>query len=219
MPTILIGHRQVGNGDIAIKNGKHPSQKKKASGGGGGGGGSAPVAPDGVSLKQQVFDKGTPYEYSRREYSFNADGNEVSVLIRESSGSGPRDVHVDFFVNGSVIAGSISPSASKAITSKVGSIFKADIASRPNNTRYDTTAFTGDSRAGFREAMYARAGFSLGDGVKSSPGQYQNGVVRNGRLIPSTRDGKPFTASQQKAHAAATRAALLAGIKAAKNSR
>jgi hypothetical protein len=37
--TILIGHRQTGNGDIAIKRGNHPSQKKKAGGGGGGGGG------------------------------------------------------------------------------------------------------------------------------------------------------------------------------------
>jgi hypothetical protein len=42
--TILIGHQQTGAGDIAIKNGKHPSQTKKA-GGGGGGGGAAPESP------------------------------------------------------------------------------------------------------------------------------------------------------------------------------
>lgn len=31
-----INHRQTGNGDIAIKNGTHPSQTKTAGGGGGG---------------------------------------------------------------------------------------------------------------------------------------------------------------------------------------
>ena len=35
MATIFISHCQDGNGDIAIKNGKHPSQAKVAGGGGG----------------------------------------------------------------------------------------------------------------------------------------------------------------------------------------
>jgi hypothetical protein len=43
MTTILIGHRQTGNGGAAVKAGNHASQKNKARGGGGGGSGGVAV--------------------------------------------------------------------------------------------------------------------------------------------------------------------------------
>ena len=208
--AVLIGHRQTGNGDIAIKNGKHPSQTKAA--GGGGGGGAAPVAPDGVEVSDQVSPSGTT---RFRDYDFSIGGDDITVrFTTNQSGS----TEVEFQVNGSLNAGG-SGKNNREIQNKISSIFRADIASRPNGFKYNTSAWSQDGRGGFREAMYARAGFSLGGGVKSEVGGGQYGVIRNGQLIPSTSTGKPFTAAQQQAHAAATRKALVEGLRQAKASR
>jgi hypothetical protein len=216
MTTILIGHRQTGAGDIAIKNGKHRSQTKKAGGGGGGGGGAAPVAPDGVEVSDEVALKGTAYETRLRTYDFNSGGDDITVrFTTKKSGS----TEVEFQVNGSLSTAGGAGKNAVAIQNKISSIFRADIASRPNGAKYNTSAWKGDGRGGFREAMYARAGFSLGGGVKSDVGGGQYGIVRNGQLIPSTSTGKPFTAAQQKAHKTATRQALVEGLRQAKAGR
>jgi hypothetical protein len=215
MKAILIGHQQTGAGDIAIKNGKHRSQTKKAGGGGGGGGGggAAPVAPDGVEVSDQVSPSGTT---RFRDYDFSIGGDDITVrFTTNKSGS----TEVEFQVNGSLNAGSANSESAAAIQKKISSIFRADVASRPNGFKYNTSAWSQDGRGGFREAMYARAGFSLGGGVKSKVGGGQYGVVRDGRIIPSTSTGKPFTAAQQRAHQSATKQALVEGLRQAKASR
>ena len=209
--AVLIGHRQVGNGGAAVKAGNHASQKG-GGGGGGGGGGAAPVAPDGVEVSDQVSPSGTT---RFRDYDFSVGGDDITVrFTTNQSGS----TEVEFQVNGSLNAGGGGKN-NREIQNKISSVFRADIASRPNGFKYNTSAWSQDGRGGFREAMYARAGFSLGGGVESKVGGGQYGVIRNGRLIPSTSTGKPFTAAQQKAHAAATRKALVEGLRQAKASR
>ena len=200
--AVFIG--QVGNGGAAMKSGNHASQK--GGGGGGGGADSAPVAPDGVEVSE-IGGGGI------RAYEFKAGGNDVTVSFHKDA-SGKIDV--GFIVNSSFDAGAVSAGDSRAIQSKVSSIFRADVASRSSGSQYTASAWTDDGRGQFREAMYARAGFSLGGGVNSSPGGSQYGVVRARQLIPATSDGKPFTAAQQRAHKAATRNALRAGIASAK---
>ena len=199
--AVFIG--QVGNGGAAMKAGSHASQK-----GGGGGADSAPVAPDGVEVVELDWDG-----EKERKYHFGAGGNDVTVkFYKHASG----EIDVDFTVNSSFDAGAVNAGDSRAIQTKISSIFRADVASRSSGSQYKTSAWDDDGRGGFREAMYARAGFSLGGGVNSRPGGSQYGVVRAGQLIPATRDGKPFTAAQQRAHKAATRNALRDGIRSAK---
>ena len=196
--AIFIG--QVGNGGAAMKAGSHASQK------GGGGAAGRVVAPDGVKVSES---EGWGY----RSYQFGVGNNDVAVSFKKDA-SGKIDV--GFTVNGDLDAGAVNAGDSRAIQTKISSIFRADVASRSSGSQYKASAWDDDGRGGFREAMYARAGFSLGGGVNSSPGRSQYGVVRAGQLIPATSDGKPFTAAQQRAHKAATRNALRAGIASAK---
>ena len=197
--AVFIG--QVGNGGAAMKAGTHASQK-----GGGGGAVAGVVAPDGVEVSESKI-------AARRAYEFGVGDNDVTVVFQKDT-SGKIDV--SFMVNGDFDAGAVNAGDSRAIQTKISSIFRADVASRSSGSQYTASAWTDDGRGGFREAMYARAGFSLGGGVNSRPGGSQYGVVRAGQLIPATSDGKPFTAAQQRAHKAATRNALRAGIASAK---
>ena len=200
--AVFIG--QVGNGGAAMKAGTHASQK-----GGGGGAVAGVVAPDGVEVSESKLS-------GLRSYDFEVGDNDVSVLFQKDKAGA---INVSFEVNGELDAGTVNAGDSIAIQTKISSIFRADVASRPNGSQYKTSSWVQDGRGQFREAMYARAGFSLGDGVNSSPGGNQYGVVRAGQLIPATSDGVAFTAAQQRAHKAATRNALSEGIRSAKSNR
>jgi hypothetical protein len=142
----------------------------------------------------------------------NSDGSDASVSVSFRK-AGPY-YSVDFSVNDSVLTtgtGNVNKSANDPIARRVGEIFRSEVASLPDGAIFMTSPAKGDSRTAFREAMYAKTGFSFTN-------QYGNqyGVVSNGRLVPSSVNGTMFDADQMAAHKGAIRESLRQAIKAAR---
>lgn len=124
------------------------------------------VRPPGVRLRELN---------GARTYSFAEGNSNVSMYF---SGQGDAST-VSFTVNGSVSRQQQNPDGI-AIASRVRSIMRADVASRPDGFRYTTTATTSDGLGRARTMLYGRAGFS----IPQEAGAPQYGIVRSGRLTP-----------------------------------
>ncbi len=132
-------------------------------------------------------------------YEFNQGRNSIEFEVVNQSYIGDKSNEVNFRVNGRYYAaGNISPQDGAAIASRVSSIMKSDAATRPDGFLYSTTAAVGDGRGSSRTALYSRAGFSLPSATSQDKTQYA--VVKNGKLVPSTKDGKAYNATQLAKH-------------------
>ncbi len=153
-----------------------------------------------------------------RIYSFTEGGNSVEVFVSGRTGG---VMSIDFFVGGDTsVRGRTDNSSNNAIASKVSQVVRADISRRPEGQRFTATPANSDGRGAFREAMYARAGFSF-KGGRDAKGGFgpQSAIVRNGRLVPADSDGRPFSAQQMASHRSAVRSALRDGIRDARRRR
>lgn len=184
----------------------------RSSGGGGrssGGGGSTALDfPAGTSI--------TKLENGARIYAIDVNGSSVEVMIFGLPGEG---FDINFTVAGTYAASDISRPNSAAISQAVAKIVRADISRRPEGTKFKATAYSSDGRGLFRQAMYARAGFSFAGGSsKFDPDNYGSGyaVVRGGKAYPSNQFWRPFNAQQLAEHSAGVRAAIRIGIREAR---
>ena len=78
MTTILIGHRQTGNGGIVKKNQEEASQKKKA--GGGGGGGDIADIKDIKLFNQADLKKDGLFKYSMANPLYNPKAGSIVTI-------------------------------------------------------------------------------------------------------------------------------------------
>lgn len=163
-----------------------------------------------------------------REYGFtikggNSDGTDTVVLmdsiqVAAAKGKTKATYEVGFQVNGSYQATNVRPEASTLISNQISAFFREDIAASSEGTRYITSPAEGDTRGAFREAMYARMGYSFKGGA-TQPGKdgEQHGIVQDGRLVPTNAKYRAFSEQQLEAHKAAQRQALRDAIKQARN--
>lgn len=167
------------------------------------------------------------FDIDGMEYSFtvpggNLDGSDTEVVMKsDGRKSGrTREYNVEFSVNGSYDAGQVRTEISSVISRKISELFREDIAAKPDGIRYTTAPARGDDRGDFREAMYAKMGFSF-TGGKPKPGGFgqQTAVVVDGLLVPTDSGFKKFTEKKLEEHRISVRSALKAAIRANREAR
>lgn len=187
---------QSGNGGSAMKSGKHKSQKNA------GGGASSSDQPP--ALPNDVTDEMFGSQGSESFYSFS-EGNNYIYLEVDDIGSSHD---VNFAVNGSFHSVSLPTETGSKIARKIKNIMLYDAYERPDGFLYSAKAATADSLGASRAALYARAGFSL-----SSEGSRQYAVVKDGKLVPATSNGRAYDATQLSKHNRDVREAIREGAK------
>ena len=204
--------------------------------GGGGSGSSGSVVSEVITTIRDEPVSGLPEEMKKRmpnarsysaTYAFsikggNMDGTDAHVALIINGGEfGPKDAiirtrKVAFTVNGETLTTDTKPEVGSIISKKISELFRASLLDYPDGTRVSTDAVTGDSRGDFRQAMYAKTGFSFAGGG-ASPGEgEQFAIVDNGRLVPAKDDFTRFSDAEQAQHSKAIRTALREAIRTAK---
>lgn len=253
---------QCGNGGIAMARGTHFSQRGLKSSeplpeG-------VRQLSDGLSTLNSLLDQNLSedelneafgelsFEDTLTEYAFDVDtgqGKKAEVTVQFSGDvfSPFDDVgevlpnkathwEVGFLVDGSATTTGSAGKAGTEVMNKVSQIFRREVNRLPENTVFSTAAQTGDGLGAFREAAYARVGFSFGNG-QSSPtiapsdasafsslrarregrssvttGEGQFGKKVGGKVVPLDNEGFEFSASDLATHKGAIRSAIRAGI-------
>ena len=184
----------------------------------------APSQATGFSVGEvtrEIIDDEDVYEAS---YTFSIDGGNldgtetvVQVTISGDVVKKRRELDINFTVNDRYNTTNTRPEIGTLISNKIGELFRTNLQEQPDGTRFFTLAFAGDSRSGFREAMYAKVGFSFPAG-EATPGEFgqQHGVVKDGRLVPANSNYRPFGKAKQEEHRQAVRQSIRVAIRDAR---
>ncbi|MBW4484902.1 MAG: hypothetical protein KME14_20395 [Tildeniella torsiva UHER 1998/13D] len=165
-------------------------------------------------------------DYLFRISAGNVDGSDTVVRVTISKYSFDQAYSVNFDVNGEYSAtNEVRKEASTLIANQVRRVFEQHLQGVKNGTKFETAAVTSDTRGAFREAQYARFGFSFGDGATSptigtgvddTAGGTQYGVVKDGKLIPTDDNFKRFNKAQLAEYRSAIRQAMREAIQEAR---
>ena len=140
-----------------------------------------------AKLQSQIKPIPKDVEVTDSGYSHTTkDGNKLDIEL--SRGFFPDSNSVDFKINDSFEkASELTPEETNRISIKIAKIMQYEVSTKPDGTRYDTTAYVGKNEpeeySAVRAYAYEKlAGFTRPYG--GEPGNVQFGIVKSGKLVP-----------------------------------